>query len=257
MSLNQERVIVKLHNKKPVEVIDFLSAIQGFQNEYKRLAKKEGLNYNDDDVKLYITVKEGCLEWIFTRFLTPLGQKTMGFLQDKVLKKTWESITGKIDKIQKGEDVGDADVESLQNTQKILAPTDNDLGSEIEYKYTYKNEEEEFEHHFKIIGASGKGVYEKIGEIVDKAKSPVIEDFEDEIMQLELNNNNTVKCKIEHISDKAVNLIANTELKEKLITKTKENPFNTYYVVAGRTKIFNGKIIAYQVTQLKDTIIDE
>lgn len=58
-----EKVTVTLDNTKPVEVLDFLTSVQGFYSQYRKVVKDSGIDYNNQSVKLYInTVKGGvCL----------------------------------------------------------------------------------------------------------------------------------------------------------------------------------------------------
>jgi hypothetical protein len=60
-----EKLTIKFDNKEPVEVMGFLKSIHAFQKEYKSVCKINNVNYNDDEVKLYIQVREGCIEWDF------------------------------------------------------------------------------------------------------------------------------------------------------------------------------------------------
>lgn len=250
-----EKVTIKFTNTKSIEVIDFLTSIQGFHNQYKKIVKQEKRKYNDDDVKLYIHVREGSIEWEFVRLaIVKFTSQTFEFVNDKLLQKTWSIITSTIDKVQKEEQV-EENIEDFSNIQKCLQPTKNDLGSRLNFKY--KNKTEELDVSFEITGASGRGVYDKIGEMIEKVRLPIKEDFENEIAKLTLNENHVIKCKIENISEKEVAIICADELKQELITNNEKNPFSTYYVVNGKVKIVDGKIIAYELTKRIDTIIIE
>jgi hypothetical protein len=246
-----EQITVKLDNVKPVEVMDFLTSIQGFQNEYKNIVKDQKLRYSDEDIKLYIHVREGCVEWIFSRLLVGFGQKARSFVQDKILQKAYNSVINNINKVQQEKQV-EQNVDSLSNAQKVLAVSRSDLGSTLSIKY--KNKDEESELKFEITGSSGRGVYDKIGELVEKIKLPKQEDFKNEVIQLTLNKNNTIKCKIESLCDREVTIICEDNLKRIFITENKDNPFSTYYVVNGKVKTIDGRIIAYEITEIIETI---
>src|SRR5574343_180923 len=158
-----ERVTVKLDNVKTVEVIDFLTSIQGFHNQYKQILKQEKIKYNDEDVKLYINIREGCIEWEFTRLAV---QKTFEFVYNKLLFKAWDKLKTIYEKISKEQDLEESN-EDLINTQKILQTAKSDLASKMTLKY--QNNETKLE--LEITGTSGRAVYDKIGDIIDKSKS--------------------------------------------------------------------------------------
>ncbi len=242
-----ETLTVTFSNTKPVEVIDFLSAVQGFQSQYKNILKENNLKYSDD-LKLYIQVRDGSIEWIFSL----LGAGAVNFVQDKILRKLYSKTTDTIEKIKKGKQA-DVDITTLENTQKILRPAKGDLPSNM--RIVYKNQEEELE--FNIDGVSGRGVFSEIGDIIDRVRMPANKEFSQEVMSLSVSDKNVIKAKIETINSKNLAIICDKDIKDKLIKASKKNPFHTYFVVSGNIKSTDGKIVAYQISSLDDIIETE
>lgn len=246
-----EKVTIKFDNTNPVEVIDFLTSVQGFHNQYKKIIKEEQLKYNEDDIKLYIHIRNGSLEWEFVRTsIGKLGQTAFDFCSKKLLHKTWNSIVSLIEKVQKGKENIIEPIDNYTNAQKCLQLTKNDLGSQL--KFSYKNRDEELS--FEVNGASGRGIYDKIGDIIDKIRLPINGDFFNEVAKLTLTDNNVIKCKIENISEKDINIICRSDIRQRLITENEKNPFSTYYIINGKTRTVEGKIIAYELTEIVEII---
>jgi len=247
-----EKVTVKFDNTKPVEVTDFLTSIHSFRKEYESIVKQEGFKIDDDDMKLYIHVKEGCIQWEFIRVLwdSKPVQATLGFVGEKVLHKTWEKVTTIFSKVQKEESVNEKEVQELENAKGVLQPAKSDLGSKISYKY--ENKEEKVELNFEIQGASGRGIYDKIGEIISKKKLPSNDDFEDKILQLTISsrqNSTAIRGVIEDFDEKDYQIAFSKDIQDTIANEIK--PFEGCYLVNGSVKTAKNKIVLYYITKIE------
>ncbi len=243
-----ESVIIKFDNSKPIEVIDFLTSIQGFQNQYKKTLKSENLKYTDE-LKLYLYVREGCIEFEFVRLI---GESVSKFVTDKIVKKTYEAITTVISNISNNKNVVE-DVVLLENTNKVLSPAKVDGQSSM--KFSYKNNQGDH-LKFETNGVEAKEVCESLVDMIEQIKMPKHEGFNRETMKLAVTSKNIIKAKIETISEKEITIIGDDELKRKMLEENKENPFATYFIVTGRVKSAEGKIIAYDIHQIDEIIKD-
>jgi hypothetical protein len=257
-----EKVVIKFDNSKPVEVIDFLASIHAFQKQYKKFVESEVRKYADEDIKLYIHVREGCIEWIFTTLKVKAVQDAFAFAitepSKKLLKKTYEYFTTIIKKVESEESVENEDISSLENTQKIIQPTKNDLASKFVIKYENGTEKMEVE----LQGAVGRGVYDKIGEIIDKVKTNknTICEIDKGLLQLKVHESQagtmSIKGIIDEIDKDEKTIIFNdNSTKQQILEEDKRNPFkNVYYIVNGSIKKIDQKIIAYIITEIVEII---
>jgi hypothetical protein len=186
-----EKVTVKFDNTKPVEVMDFLTSIDAFRKEYESVVKAEGFKIDDNDMKLYIHVKEGCIQWEFIRQIwnSEPVQATLAFVGSKVLEKTWGKIESIFSRVQKEQDISNNSIAELDNARGVLQPAKNDLASRLSVKY--ENPHEKIEITFETHGAVSRGVYDKITEVINAKRLPVNDEFQDKILQLSVSNKKT------------------------------------------------------------------
>ncbi len=249
-----EKVTVKFDNTKPVEVNDFLISILSFKKEYESIVKNEGYKLDDNDMKLYIHVKEGCIQWEFIRQVynsTPV-QATLGFFGGKILEKTWRKFNTILQKVQNEESVSENNHQELENAKGVVQPAKNDLASKL--SFTYENKEEKMELKFEIHGASGRGVYDKLSEIISTKKIPFNNDFTDKVLQLSISsrqNSTSIRGIIgDFDSEKDYQLGFPEEIKTTI--QNQDKPFEGYYLVNGTIKkATDGKIVLYYITKIE------
>ena len=255
-----EKVVIHFDNKKDVEVIDFITSIAGFQQEYKKIVEESGFKYNDNDIKLYIKVKEGSLQWEFIRVaIENYTQTTMEFatnlIKGQLLKKTCEKIS-KLFKDVESESLitEESDKKSLENAKNILSPSKKDLSSKTKLSYYNKNQNNEtkLELEIEVSGTQGRAIHDKLAEIIEQIKPHQITDFTDQVLELKISSNNSIKGVISEISDKEMKIICSEELKNSMITDNQQNPFNMFYIVNGEIKKAGDKIVAYHIKYVSD-----
>jgi hypothetical protein len=251
-----EKVTIKFKNTKPVEVIDFLNSIHAFQKQYKKIIEEEGLKYNDEEIKLYIQVREGSLEWVFTTLKIKAVQDAFAFVitepTKKFLKKTYDFFTAKINQVQNEEDLKSVEVSALENTKNTLQPTKNDLASKFTWEYEDSEKKEKLT--FEITGATGRGIYDKLEEIILQKKLKNDNEFENKILQLAVSNrqNSTAIRGIIGDFDEANDYQIGLSDAIKDIIKQQAKPFEGYYLVNGNVKLSTeGKIVLYYITKME------
>ena len=248
-----EKLTFKFDNKKPIELTSFLESISSFQKEYKHDIENAGLRYNDEDIKLYIQVREGCIEWEFVRkWIANTLIPTSAY---DLLKKTAVKVVSIFNKTKNDENLDDIPSNEIINARKIFSPASNDFSSK--YNINYSNcEDIKVINIFATDGITTKAVCDKMEEILEIKKTPTDDTFKEEILYWKhiANDDKNIKTIdkgiIETFSDKPVKLLCSTELKQKMIKETAQNPTNIYYIVNGSIKKANNKIIAYQITEI-------
>ena len=128
-----EKLTIEFYNTKPVEVIDFLTSINAFRKEYETTLKAEGFKLGNDDMKLYIKVKEGSSIWELLILLP--AQATLDFVSNKILHKTWNKFNQIFSKVKKEESTSHIPTETLNNAKEFLQPISNDLASKVKVLY--------------------------------------------------------------------------------------------------------------------------
>ncbi len=259
MSEILEKLTIQFINTKPVEVMDFLTSIHGFRKEYEATVKTEGFKFNDNDMKLYIKVKEGSMIWEFIRQATekPL-QASLAFVGNKILNKTWAKLSEVFEKIKKEESVSDVPIETLNNAKEFLQPASNDLASRVKVLYEDKDRKLEYEKTFN--GTDGKAIYSKIEEIITYKKVPLKDEFEDKILQLSISNrqNSTAIRGViaDFDEDNYYQIALSDNIKDEI--KKQAKPFEGYYLVSGSIKRSqNKKIVLYYITKIEKIETDE
>ena len=246
-----EKLTIEFHNTKPVEVIDFLTSINAFRKEYEATVKAEGFKLGNDDMKLYIKVKEGSVIWEYL-ILRP-AQATLDFIGNKILHKTWDKFNQIFSKVKREESISDTPAETLNNAKEFLQPTSNDLASKVKVLY-YEDSDKKLNLEGEFYGTEGRAIFSKIGELISHKKLPLTDEFEDKVLQLSISNrqNSTaIRGVIGDFGQEDYQIIFSNNIKDEI--KRQEKPFEVYYFVNGSVKRSpsNNKIVAYHITKIE------
>ena len=249
-----EKFTVKLNNKKPVEVTDFLKSINAFQKEYRNVCKKEGLKYDDDSVKLYIQVREGSVEWEFVR---QAGQLILLDAHVYLLKKTADILIEKILKsVIDGKEPEVNDPNSLANARDFVTVQKNDKGSNISLTHQKHNGDIYNYNNCTFTGVNARGAIDFIDDSLKNNNAKTDNAFTNEVLELTVTEKNQIKGKISSISEDPKVIVFKDGLRSEIITDNSRNPLTICYIVNGNIKNAGDKIVAYEITELVETISD-
>ena len=245
-----EKLTIEFYNTKPVEVIDFLTSINAFRKEYEATLKAEGFKLGNDDMKLYIRVKEGSLIWELL-ILKPL-QTTLDFVVNKILHKTWNKFNQIFSKVKKEESTSDLPTETLNNAKEFLQPISNDLASKV--KVLYEDNSKKLNIEGEFYGTDGRAVFSKLEELISHKKLPLTDEFEDKVLQLSISNRQNataIRGVIGDFGQEDYQIIFSNNIKDEITRQ--EKPFEVYYLVNGSVKRSpsNNKIVAYHITKIE------
>lgn len=245
-----EKLTIEFHNTKPVEVMDFLTSINAFRKEYEATVKAEGFKLGDDDMKLYIRVKEGSVIWDY--FIIKPLQATLGFVGNKILHKTWNKFNQIFSKVKKEESTSDLPAETLNNAKEFLQPISNDLASKV--KVFYEDDSKKLNIEAEFHGTDGRAVFSKLEELISHKKLPLTDEFEDKVLQLSISNRQNaaaIRGVIGDFGKEDHQILCSNNIKDEI--KRQEKPFEVYYLVNGSVKRSpsNNKIVAYHITKIE------
>ena len=252
-----ESLKIKLMSDKPIEVADFLATVNGVQAQYKKILKEHGLTYSGD-LKLYLQVKEGSVEWVF--FILEAAASAIAV---EILKYLYKRVTDILEKARSEKNI-DSDLAVLKDLLKILKSSVKSQGGQI--IITYENKKTGESLTFDIKEGYAVEIYQIINEIIKFRKVPepkpdinrsiTSENFEKEKMQLVLTGDNTIKAKIDRFSPEAMPIICDEVIRRSLIERSAQNPFFSDFLVTGVVLIRGGKISAYRLLQLNGVVND-
>ena len=126
----------------------------------------------------------------------------------------------------------------------ILKHNSGDYKSNIHFQ---NGQGDNINHHHYYTGIQSRAITdeaEKHIKLLDNSDSKL---FENEVLELSINDSNSIKGKIDNIFEKPVKIICGEELRKEIITDNEKNPFNMYYIVNGEIKRAGDKIIAYHI----------
>lgn len=259
-----EKVTFVLSNTKPVEVSDFLSSVEGFQKEFKKELLLHGIKYNDENYKLYISVKEGSLEWsFFISLAKDIGQKLL-FEEAPmfILKKLWLRFAQNFSKIRKGKDTKYNDLQLLENQKDVLKAPAQDTGASLSVKYKSENNGKKEEYEFNATGLESLAVSNIISDKIKEIKKNenANEEFFGEVLELKLSSNDGGKVSLKgfietYDPDNAFFVhFTDNEMKDRVLLENEDNPLTKNYYVDGIVKIRRGKIMVYEITNIIEAI---
>ena len=124
--------------------------------------------------------------------------------------------------------------------------------------FTYKNQRGDNYTFNNCVFSdiTSRGIIGKIDDYLEQNKN-LATDFTNEVLQLTCSERNQIRGIIAEFDEKSKTLVFNPkELQNSLIVENETNPLNVNYIVSGKIKRINGKIIAYVIEELIE-IIDE
>lgn len=251
-----EFLLIKIENTKPIELADFTNAFVAINAQYKRYVN-QNYKQTDEEIKLYVEeLKEGSkivkilryashklfLEPIIEKFNKHLQEQFNAFLEQKL--PSLEERLGK--KFTKQE---------LHEVNSIFGHNGKDYNSNI---HLQSGKGDNITHHHYYTGIQSRAIIDESDrniKLIDNGKNT---DFQDKVLELSITDKNAVKGKIDDIYDKPVKILCNPDLQKEMITDNEKNPFNMYYIVSGEIKRAGDKIIAYSIKNVVDKgIINE
>ena len=248
--LFHEKITIKFDNNKPVEVIDFLTSISAFQKEYEDTIKQLKFKVNNDDLKLYINVREGSIVWEFARII---AEKSVDIVQERILNKVYDTITGIFKKVENEDSITEDTITSLKNTKNVFQPATKDLPSK--FSIEYENQTEKLNFNFQTTGSISRGVCEELKDIIKTLQKPQNDEFMDEVLQLVISskpNTTSIRGIIDLFDNKDYQIAFADDTIKDIILNSKKTPFLQYYLVSGTVKRAQDKIVLYYITKMEE-----
>jgi hypothetical protein len=256
-----EYLLIKIENTKPIELYDFSNSFLALHNQYKRFTQKKYKNI-DENVKLYVNeLKEGSKivkvvrffkmdklfqELIIKKFNEYLKMQFDAFLEQK-LPELEEKLGHKLTK------------QELIELRAILKHNANDYNSKIHFEAGQNNS---ITNNFYYEGVQTRAISDEIEKGLINLNENLKNDFQNEILQLSIKKTPSgsivIKGIIDSVETKEIQILFNSEeIKEKMLNKNEDNPFKVYYVVNGEIKRVNGEVKAYLIKELIQIIDDK
>jgi hypothetical protein len=253
---NNEFLIIKIENTTPIELIDFTNTFVALNSQYKRYIA-ENYKDTDEEIKLYVgELKEGSkivkilrhasqklfLEPVLDKFNKHLATQFIAFLEQKI--PDLEEKIGRKFTRQENKEIG-----------SILKHNAGDYNSKI---YFQNGQGDSIINNHYYSGIESRAITdeaEKNIKLLDNSDNKL---FENEVLELCINDSNSIKGKIDNIFEKPIKIICKEELRKEIITDNEKNPFNMYYIVNGEIKKAGEKIVAYHIKNVVEKgLIDE
>jgi hypothetical protein len=249
-----EFLIIKIENTKPIDLYDFSNALFALHAQYKRFI---AINYKktDEDVKLYVNeLKEGSKIVKLVRFL-----KLDKLFQEIIIKKFNEHLKNQFDLFleQKLPNLENPlTKQELIELRTILKHNANDYNSKIHFEAGTGNT---ITNNFHYTGVQTRAISDEIDKTIINLNTNANNNFQNEILQLCDKNSQkgiSVRGIIDTFSDDDFTIICSDELRQKMLNKNTNHPFKVYYIVNGEIKRLqsNGNIIAYIINEIVEII---
>lgn len=254
-----EYLLIKIENTKPIELYDFSNSFLALHNQYKRFTQKNYKNI-DENVKLYVNeLKEGSKIVNIVRFLTTLIPQEIVTDFNKYLKTQFDAfLEQKFPELE--EKLGHKLTKlELIELRTILKHNSDDYQSKIHFEAGKNNN---ITNNFYYDGVQTRAINDEINKSILNLNENLPQDFRNEILQLSIKKTSSgsivVKGIIDSVETKEIQILFNSEdIKEDMLNKNEDNPFKVCYVVNGEIKRVNGEVKAYLIKELIDIIDDK
>lgn len=242
-------------HSQPVQLSSFLGSLSALNEEYSSFTKQRGEKLIKSG--LYLSkVEEGS---IICDFVVLLGSGVLPIVESanslveffQNMKRIWDALLGK------GSLPDGTTNKSLQHASDILTPVAEDNHSSISFKVIDPKNCTIFQDcQININSQEGNAMQNSASREISSRQSQELSEcvYERELLQLQqLNKNKSADLGlIERISPKSVKLLLRDEDKDVLTIEGEDNPFQWFYWVDVKTKIANGKLVAYEVLKVHD-----
>lgn len=256
------RLIVEIKNEKPIELLELTKSLISFANQFNTYVNKYADSKDAREAKLYVKeIRSGSVifELIETAtagvipFLENLNT-IVGFVD--YCKKTFDYFLKK-----KGEKplLTTTDYRELS---QIVNPIAKDNGSQLNISTTINGN---VEYHINLSSIESNALQNifkneseqlKLPEQVDDVKSNVLLTWFQARSDIKSEIGN--KAIIEELSNKAVNVVFDTDKIKEDMLHSEINPFKTVFVVDVKLQTVQGKVAAYKIINLhKSFELDE
>jgi len=254
-----EYLLIKIENTKPIELYDFSNSFLALHNQYKRFTQKNYKNI-DENVKLYVNeLKEGSKIVKVVRFLTTLiPQEIIKDFNEYLKMQFSHFLEQKLPELE--EKLGHRlTKQELIELRTVLKHSANDYNGKIHFEAGKNNI---ITNNFTFNGVEARAISDEIDKGIIALNENLQKEFQNEILQLSIKKTPSgslvVKGIIDSVEMKEIQILFNNDdIKEAMLNKNEDNPFKVYYVVNGEIKRVNGEVKAYLIKELIQIIDDK
>lgn len=255
--MSDNKLIITIENKRPVELTAFVTSFQGIGLEYNRFINSHPDYKLTEETKLYITeVKSGSI----IAYLSDLSPIVIPFVEHvnsvieftNFLKKGYDFLLGKSE--EKPNAIG---INDYRNMGAIIETVAKDNGSIINFTAT---DNANINISFSLNSIESNAIQNTIAKEILNAK--LIEtgaNIFPKVAMIFTQVRNSPDAKkgtkglIDSLNPKALNIIFSTnEIAESIIQVENVNPFTTVFVVDVSIETVNGIPVAYKIHRLYD-----
>jgi hypothetical protein len=250
------RLIIKIENKKPIELFDLTKSLVSLANQFDSYTSKNGDCKENREAKLYVKeIKSGSviLELIelATAGMIPFVENAntiIGFAQ--FCKKTLNYF------LKNEGDKPELSPTDFKEFSTILTPVAKDNGSQFNLSTTINGN---LELHLNLNSTETNALQNIFKKEIEQLKIPEqINELQQSVLLTWYQARNDIKSKIgnkgviEELSKKPLNItFENEEIKAEML-HSDINPFNTAYVVDVKIQTIQEKPAAYKVIKMHE-----
>lgn len=249
------RLIIKIDNSKPVELMDLTRGLLGLADEYASFIADSGYIGGPDEIKLYIKeIKSGSIEAELVALapgLLALVNHPMTVLgYARFLSETYDFLTGK----SPANPVTNRT--TYENASAFVEPIAKDSASQLNLSVV-NNGNVEFHYHLDSAGAN---VAQNAARRELARKRETVTGLHDKVLLYWYQTRGDIKSKagdkaiVESLWDRPVKAIfEDASIKEKILSSP-ENLFNLAYIVDLEVGTVDGQPAVYKITRLHEII---
>lgn len=259
---NQDiRLIIKIDNSKPLELLELTKSFVSLANQFNSFVADSSTS-TDREAKLYVKeIKSGSIILELYEFAT---QSALPFIENintivgfaGYLKEAYNFFLGKTKESSQTFTHND-----YKELSQIVNPVANDNASQINISTTVNNK---IDIHLTLNSTEANAIQNIIQRQDKELKSPaVLDDAKTKVLltlfQTRADTSATTgnKGTIEEISSKAIPLIFDTEEINQKMLHQDFSPYEKIFVVDVKIQHVGGKIAAYKITNFHEALDKE
>ncbi len=250
------RLVIKIDNKKPVELIDLTKSLVSIANQFSQYVTKEGVSKEEREAKLYLKeIKTGSI------IVELIEYATIGMLP---FVENVNTIVGFAENLKKaikyylnneGENP-QFSINDLRDISSIVNPIAKDNASQLFINTTINGN---VELTINLNSTEANAIQNKIKqEVLDLRLEEVLKDNYDKVAMKLFQARSDIKSKlgnkgtIEELNEKPLNIIfENEELKEQIL-QSETNPLKSIFIVDVKIITIDNKPAIFKILKLHE-----
>jgi hypothetical protein len=255
--MSESKLIIKIDNKRPIELTDFTDSFNSLGEEYYKFLSESNHFSLSSETKLYIKEIKSCC--IITE-LTDLVPLVLPFIENtnsvieftKFLKNSFEYFLGKTEQKPK-----EFDLKDCNNFNNIIKPIAKDNGSNVIYTGECQVANITINMNFNSIEANAiqNGIIkekEKLKEPEKKTEKKVL--FYWDTAKYDEKSKSMDRGFIDSIYKNPLKVVCEELIKSQMLN-TKENPFHLAYIVDVEILEIKNIPIVYKIIAVYDSFL--